>query len=312
VSAALAAGAIAVADPGGRARTSRAMAVSTVVHAALIAALLVMHPPVPPTPDWTEISWLSPGEATPEPAAGGGAPAPAIKPQAGAAHSGTVEQRFTRPTPHADLAPAPQSAEALEDRVAARLASLQQTPRAAAPLGLGPDMSGSAAGVPAGTGAGPALALRRGGGGGGTTPLPLARGGGGGSLPAAATAPAATARAADRIARGAATAHAGLPEGAAIMGPIADRPILRYAKPAYPEWAKEQGVEGSVTLSFVVRPDGAVREDIVVQTTAGFEDFDDSARAALKMWRFAPLGGGAGDQWGTITFHFRLHGAESR
>jgi TonB family protein len=44
-----------------------------------------------------------------------------------------------------------------------------------------------------------------------------------------------------------------------------------------------------------------------VQKTAGFGDFDDSARAALAAWKFEPLRGGrTGEQWGTITFHFRL------
>jgi TonB family protein len=62
-----------------------------------------------------------------------------------------------------------------------------------------------------------------------------------------------------------------------------------------------------VTLYFIVRPDGSVKENILVQKTAGFGDFDDSARTALAAWRFAPLTAGRiGEQWGTITFHFRL------
>src|SRR5439155_24331393 len=93
--------------------------------------------------------------------------------------------------------------------------------------------------------------------------------------------------------------------GASLAGPIADRPILHYVTPVYPDWAKREGVEGSVTLYFLVRPAGDVRENVLVEKTAGFEDFDDSARAALRAWRFAPLAGGrTGDQWGTITFRF--------
>jgi TonB family protein len=95
-----------------------------------------------------------------------------------------------------------------------------------------------------------------------------------------------------------------------LAGPIADRPVTAYTRPAYPEWAKRDAVEGSVTLYFIVRPDGAIRENILVQKTAGFEDFDESARAALRLWRFAALREGrTGDQWGTITFHFRLREA---
>ena len=51
------------------------------------------------------------------------------------------------------------------------------------------------------------------------------------------------------------------------------------------------------------------RENVLVQKTAGFEEFDDNARTALRAWRFEPLHGGRlGEQWGTITFHFRLRG----
>ena len=77
--------------------------------------------------------------------------------------------------------------------------------------------------------------------------------------------------------------------------------------PVYPEWAKHDGVEGIVTLYFVVRADGSVRENVLVQRTAGFEDFDENARLALRAWRFEPLRGGrTGEQWGTITFQYRL------
>ena len=95
--------------------------------------------------------------------------------------------------------------------------------------------------------------------------------------------------------------------GATLMGPIADRAVVSHVTPLYPDWAKGEGVEGSVTLYFVVRPDGSVRENVLVQKTAGFEDFDENARTALRAWRFEALHEGRiGDQWGTITFHFRL------
>jgi TonB family protein len=80
--------------------------------------------------------------------------------------------------------------------------------------------------------------------------------------------------------------------------------------PAYPEWAKHDAVEGAVTLYFVVRADGGVKENILVQKTAGFEDFDENARVALRAWRFKPLAAGqSGEQWGTITFRYRLRDA---
>ncbi|MGH7681232.1 MAG: energy transducer TonB, partial [Candidatus Eiseniibacteriota bacterium] len=67
---------------------------------------------------------------------------------------------------------------------------------------------------------------------------------------------------------------------------------------------------GSVTLYFVVRPNGSVKENVLIQKTAGFGDFDENARVAIRTWRFEPLKNGrAGEQWGTITFHYRLRDA---
>jgi TonB family protein len=95
--------------------------------------------------------------------------------------------------------------------------------------------------------------------------------------------------------------------GAELSGEIADRPVLSHALPVYPEWATTQAVEGRVTLYFEVLPDGRIKENVQVRKTAGFADFDQNAMAALRQWRFAPLPDGAtADQWGTITFRYRL------
>ena len=97
--------------------------------------------------------------------------------------------------------------------------------------------------------------------------------------------------------------------GADLVGEVADRPIVSHVMPVYPEWAKDQAVEGTVTLRFFVLPDGRVKENIQVERTAGFADFDANAVAALSQWRFAPLtGGAAAEQWGSITFRYRLRG----
>jgi len=94
--------------------------------------------------------------------------------------------------------------------------------------------------------------------------------------------------------------------GALLTGQVADRPLLDFRKPEYPEWAKDEAVEGSVTIYFVVLPDGRVKENVMIQKTSGFADFDDNAIKALLSWRFEKLKGGKGEQWGTITFHYRL------
>jgi TonB family protein len=93
--------------------------------------------------------------------------------------------------------------------------------------------------------------------------------------------------------------------GAKLAGQVADRELVSYEKPVYPEWAKTDGVEGSVTLRFYVLSDGRVKDNIFVEKTSGFSDFDGNAVAALRTWRFEALPG-ASEQWGVITFHFRL------
>jgi len=95
--------------------------------------------------------------------------------------------------------------------------------------------------------------------------------------------------------------------GAALKGPVVDRSLISYATPVYPEWAKQQAIEASVTLYFVVLPDGRVKENVLIQKTSAYEDFDHNATNALLTWRFEPLKGEAiGEQWGLITFHFKL------
>ena len=149
------------------------------------------------------------------------------------------------------------------------------------------------------------------------TALTLARGPAvaGGGLAAAAAMPAATigsradreAAAAQRVAR---AREVGVAPGDILLeGPAADRPVLASLMPDYPGWARRQAVEASVTLHFIVLPDGRVREDVQVIRTGGFSDFDERATAALRQWRFAALvGDDAAGQWGTITFRYRLRG----
>ncbi|HET9887923.1 MAG TPA: energy transducer TonB, partial [bacterium] len=96
--------------------------------------------------------------------------------------------------------------------------------------------------------------------------------------------------------------------GIRISGPVADRPLLNYRPPVYPEWAQREMVEGSVRLHFNVLPDGTVKENIFVEKTSGFEDFDANAMHALAQWKFAALGRGVvGEQWGSIVFEYKLN-----
>ena len=295
----------------GTARTSWSMAASGVLHVIALVLFMLMRPAASTAPALTEITLLDAGDVA-EPA--GGAPAPAAAPQtsAGALMSRPNESRFRRLDRSADMAPEPQAQDAFDDRINARLASLQNT--ASAPsIGTVPSAKPSMwatapASVPGTGGGGQPMALTRGGAG-GASPLPLTRGGGGhGLAPALAPAtPHGEGSASEQPAKGGDAGVRRTLAGVTLMGPVADRPIVSHVTPEYPEWAKREAVEGSVTLMFIVRPDGTIKENVLVQKTAGFEDFDENARTALRAWRFQALRDGrVGEQWGTITFHFRL------
>jgi TonB family protein len=246
------------------------------------------------------------------------------------------EKRFERAAAKGMVAPAPGSETAFADRLHSRLAALQSEATAKPPVAaiesapVATSLFRAPAGAQGGEGSGgkASVELRRGGQGSGTqargngtsggaaSPSSAGsehgRGGYGGGLTDLATAslPAASRSGASEPAPAAEAVARRTLAGASLAGPIADRSIVSYSRPAYPDWAKHEGVGGTVTLYFVVRPDGMVKENIMVQKTAGFEDFDSNAVQALSSWRFAPLPAGrTGDQWGTITFHYRLRDA---
>jgi TonB family protein len=294
-----------------RLRTRRTMLVSMLLHTLLFAWLVLSKAPASEIPEITEIVMLDPADLVPA-APSSGAPAAAGKTAPGAPVASNSEERFQREEPRAAVTPDPQSAFATQDRIAARLASLQERSHlpAQSPTvsGVPSGMLGAPAGVgtPMG-GAGTSLSLQRGGST-GSAPLALSRGGTGTSAigPAVVATGIPKEASAEPAIGGAASARRQL-AGATLMGPIADRRIVQSITPVYPDWAKRDAVEGAVTLYFIVRSDGSIKENVLVQKTAGFEDFDENARAALRAWRFEPLGGGrTGEQWGTITFHFRL------
>jgi TonB family protein len=295
-------------------RTHRSIGISTAVHILALLALLLIPKTQTQQETFTEITLLEPGQPDPgEPAA---APAAVgVRTATGAFATSETDQRFERHALRAELKPVPVAEAAFEDRLQARLATLQSSVSSPAPGVANAPVPGTLAGIPtqatlSGAGGnGHRIDLHRGGTGDGGPPVALTRGaalGGGGSAMAPATlAPGKSVVSAPATESGA-TLRRNL-AGASIMGPVADRPILARTTPVYPEWAMRDGVEGSVTLYFIVKSDGTIRDGILVQKTAGFEDFDENARQALQAWRFQPLAGGrTGDQWGTITFHYRI------
>jgi len=292
------------------------MITSFVVHVLLFVWFTTIRSTVADLPVVTEIMLLDPGELA---AAAPSAPAPAPSAQASASSKGmttksTEEAHFRRTVDNADISLAPVADQALVDKMASRLAALQNESRpltagtaSGSPTSLfgtspatvtGPNTSGSAVKLTrGGVGSGTALDLSR-----GTTPGAPAS-----LAPAGISAGKSEADAPAKA--GESTAQRTV-AGASLMGPVADRPVLFHSIPVYPDWAKREAVEGSVTIYFVVRPNGTVKENLMIQKTAGFGDFDENARVALRGWRFEPLKcGRTGEQWGTITFHFRLREA---
>ncbi len=100
---------------------------------------------------------------------------------------------------------------------------------------------------------------------------------------------------------------------ASLEGPVSDRALLSYRLPGYPGWAKSEGIEVSASIYFEVRPDGRVDDNILIEETSGYQDFDRSAVEAVLSWRFQPVEGNlSANQWGRITFEFRIEESGGR
>ncbi len=308
-----------------RTRHRRALLGSAFFHACFVAALLLQEP-APAAEVLTEITMLDMPPATapppPPPTPLQVAPEPE-KPTPVTATKPTPEapEAFARETHEAPVAPRPQSVEKIRDDVRSRLLS-SAVPTSSARTSL----QSSASSVPTRTSSAPAgissptasqssVSLSRGAPVTGDRPISLSRG----------TQPGAPSTAMAQIERSvtpdtgggmnlAATADSTNVlrlAGAELMGPVADRALLEHPSPTYPEWAKREAVEGAVNLYFVVLSDGRVKSNVLVQKTSGYPDFDENAIAALRSWRFQSLPTGAsGDQWGTVTFEYRLAGLD--
>ena len=313
-------------------RERRSLLASALVHTGLIAGLVLYEPP-PAAEPLTVITFVDLPEATaPAPPPEDvirplvAAPEPAPEPEETAvaepAPTRNVSEdppeeprHFARERADAPVAPRPQSTSRLHDDVRNRLLAASTptdgapAPAAATARAIAPDRP--APGVTAGSPSAGRVSLSRG--------DPIGRGRSVNLDRRASGPPSSSARA--RLERVAAPAPPGRGElaasedstltrtlaGASLTGPIAGRPILEHPSPVYPEWAKRSAMEGSVKLYFVVQPDGMARSNVLVERTSGLPDFDENAVSALRAWRFEPLPPGVtGDQWGTVTFDYRL------
>jgi TonB family protein len=296
--------------------TRRFVGVSVAVHALILLWMLLYKAVAAPTYGLTEITWVEPEPVVaPEPAAPPVArektPEAPVQRVAQKPAESPEPQHFVRELPRAEVAPEAQS-RTVDDVLSQRLASLQsETRRTETSLSalVPPPRVGvpAVAGVPADVSA-PSVPTELDRSTRGTQPTALTRMEAGqtpsAAMPAVAVPETRASAAVDASASSAARDLA----GARLVGPVADRALLSSGTPAYPEWAKREGVEATVTLYFFVLPDGRVKENILVEKTSGFSDFDGNAVSALGAWRFETLRGPARDQWGRITFHFRLSG----
>lgn len=93
-----------------------------------------------------------------------------------------------------------------------------------------------------------------------------------------------------------------------LRGPLSTRKIVHSLLPPYPDWAREKGFEASVTVYFIVLPDGSLKQPLIIKKGSGDPRIDELVIKTLKGWRFAKLTKIQEEQWGLITFRFRLQG----
>jgi len=292
-------------------RTRQFVGGSVAVHLLLISLLFIQQKLAPEKMGITEITWIDPVEFAAV------APDPPSREAAQRDETTPIKEepveKFRRELQRAEVAPDPQRDAAVEDRLSDKLSSLRRT-SSKKPPGLKPLASPTKVRRPVRAGT-PSPTTQR------TSslsredtpknaPLQLKRVESSKARPAVAVPAKPESRPSSSVPARIDEATARRDFGdAQIAGPVADRPILSYEAPSYPDWAKRDGLEGSVTLYFIVLPDGHLKENIQIQKTAGFQDFDNNAVAALRKWRFKPLPAGqTSEQWGAITFHYRLGG----
>lgn len=87
----------------------------------------------------------------------------------------------------------------------------------------------------------------------------------------------------------------------------ADAGYLRNPAPRYPDFAQQQGWEGTVILNVHVLANGKPKA-VEVKQTSGRKILDDSAIQAVKRWSFVPakLGDTPTESWVEVPIDFRL------
>ena len=289
-----------------RRRTRRGIIWSSVAHLVLLVLMTMQQHLAPEPLALTEITWLDPVEPIAAAAPVAVETPPTVeKPTEVARNPVEKTVQFKRAAKPAVAKPQPQKSQVLQDRLQERLASLRQKtpalPQTVATANARPRLSRPTTSPPIQS---DTVDLKRGQ---AVKPKPMA-------LTRQSTKPAPRLQLASAPERKleAAITEDTAPRvrdiaGAELLGPVADRALVSHRVPRYPSAAMSEAREGSVTLRFIVLATGVLKENILVERTSGHADLDAEARAALREWRFEELPrGSVGEQWGLITFHFKI------
>lgn len=94
----------------------------------------------------------------------------------------------------------------------------------------------------------------------------------------------------------------GLVDGIGVSGLLTP---LQRIEPIYPYRAQQAGIEGEVTLKFVVDPNGQV-QDVTIVSANPRGQFERAAMQALRKWRYQARKGKSGAIAQVVTLKFRL------
>lgn len=94
----------------------------------------------------------------------------------------------------------------------------------------------------------------------------------------------------------------GLVDGIGVSGLLTP---LQRIEPIYPYRAQQAGIEGEVTLKFVVDPNGQV-QDVTIVSANPRGQFERAAMQALRKWRYQARKGETGAIAQIVTLKFRL------
>jgi TonB family protein len=100
----------------------------------------------------------------------------------------------------------------------------------------------------------------------------------------------------------------GRPTRIRATGPLPGAKLIKHVNPEYPILARQQHLQGTVTMDALVGTDGLVKE---VQVTSGPQMLREAAKSAVEQWQYEPLiiDGSPVEVRSEITVNFTLAGS---